>query len=176
MQLTKREKIVVVGGTGGLLLLMAVQFIVRPTMEQISTLRRVVTDKREVLGQMQAKSLEYRRLEAEVGRIRSTIEQQQESRRILSTIEGVRKECDLPENVLSLKPTTMPINTEYQQTVVEVRLEGVSLNQLIAFLTQLDALNLAGGIQNLDIRTAGRSAGSLRAVVQLATVVPIEGV
>lgn len=170
MQLTTREKALVLGGTGVLVLLMAVQFVVRPTMDHISTLRRVVTDKREVLAQMEAKSVECQKLQAEVVRLESTIAQQQEGKRILSTIESIRRASGLPENVLFLKPTTVPVNADYQQTVVEIRLENIALAQLIAFLSQVDALNLAGGVKSLDIRTAERGSGSLRAVIQLATV------
>jgi len=174
MQLRRRDKVVVLGGIGGLALLMVIQFGVRPALGQISTLRRVVRDKHEILAQMQAKTLEYRMLQAEVGRLGSTIAGQQEGRRILSTVEGIRKASGLPDNVLSLKPSTAPINAEYQQTIVEIRMEGVTLAQLITFLAQLDSLNLVGGVRSLDIRTAERSAGLLRAVIQLTTLMSVD--
>lgn len=175
MQLTKREKLVVLGGIGAVALVMAIQFVVHPRIEHITTLRRVVADKTEVLAQMQAKRLEYQGLKAEIGRLHDRIDQQQEGHRVLSAIEGVRKACGLPDNVLSLKPATAPIGTQYTQTTVEMRLERVSLAQLTNFLSELESLSLAGGVRGLDIRTTDRNVGSLQAVIQLAVVLPAGG-
>lgn len=174
MHLAKREKLVVLGGAGLLVLLLAVQFAARPTVERASTLRRVVTEKREILAQLWAKSREYERLQAEVGRLRSAIIGQEESRRILSTIERVRQAAKLPEDALSMKPTTAAIDREYEETVVEVVLDSVTLAQLIAFLSQLDSPDLPGGIKALDVGRADRNPGSLRATIQLATVARIK--
>jgi type II secretory pathway component PulM len=175
MQLTRREKWVVLGGLGGLALLAAMQFVVRPTQERVTTLRRVVKDKTEILTRIQDKSLEFQSLQTEIDRLQAKIAQQQESGRILSVIEGIRKSCDLPDKALSLRPTTAPLNEQYTQTTVEMRLEAVTLAQLIRFLSELDSLNLAGGIKSLDIRTTDRNVGLLQAVIQLATVLPAEG-
>ena len=161
------------GGASLLVLLLLVQFAVRPAVERASTLRRVVVEKREILAQLRAKSQEYGQLQAEVGRLRSAISGQEESRKILSTIERVRQAAKLPEDALSMKPTTAAIDKEYQETVVEVVLDNVTLAQLIAFLSQLDSSDLPGGIKALDVGRADRSPGVLRATVQLAAVTRI---
>jgi type II secretory pathway component PulM len=176
MQPTRREKTVIIGGAGLLGLLLVLQLVVHPALERLSMLRRVVSDKRVILADLRGKSLEYKSVEAEVNRLRSMIGQQQESRKILSSMERIRQTCGLSENMLSLKPTTTTIDTRYQETLVEVRLDGVKLVQLVAFLTQLDSLHLAGGIKALEVQHADRSPGSLRAVVQLATVTQIDRV
>lgn len=170
MQLTKREKTVVIGGACFLALLVALQFIVRPTTERISMLGRVVTDKRDVLTQLRAKSLEYEKLTEEVNGLRSMISQQQESRTMLSAIERIGEASGLSENVLSLKPTTVTMDEEYEETVVEIRLDRITLAQLVEFLAKLESLGRAGGIKALEVRHSDRSEGALRAVVQLATV------
>jgi hypothetical protein len=170
MHVTKTEQWFLVGGAIFLGLLMISQVLVRPTMDRISTLRRVVTDKRANLSQLQAKSQEYQLLKTEVARLRAVIEQQGGGRRILSTLERIREDCGLSDNVVSLKPTTTAINDEYQETTIEVRLDGITLAQLIQFLSQIDSLELAGGIRALEVRHADRSPNLLKATVQVATV------
>jgi type II secretory pathway component PulM len=170
MQLTKRERTVVIAGASFLALLVVVQFIVRPTTERISMLRRVVADKRAALSDLQAGSAEYETLTGEVERLRSMISRQQESRTMLSAIERIGEASGLSENVLSLKPTTVTMDEEYEETVVEIRLDRITLAQLVEFLGKLESLGRAGGIKAVDVRRAERSEGALRAVVQLATV------
>lgn len=170
MQPTKRERIVIFAGAGLLGLFLVVQFVVSPTFERARTLRRVIGEKREVLADLRAKSQECKKLQAEVAQLQSLIGQQQEGRGLLSSVEKIRQTCGLAENVLSLKPTTTTIDNRYQETVVEVRLDGVQFSQLVSFLTQLDALKLAGGVKALDVQHADRSPGVLRATIQLATV------
>jgi type II secretory pathway component PulM len=174
MRLVKREKLIVLGGAGLLALLLALQFAVRPFMERTSTLRRVVVEKREVLAQLQAKAQEYERLQADVSQLRSSLGRQEESRKILSTIERLRQAAKLPEDALSMKPTTTAIDKEYQETVIEVVLDSVTLAQLIAFLSQLDSPDLLGGIKALDVGRADRNPEALRATIELATVARVE--
>jgi len=163
MQLTKRERTVVVAGACFLVLLVVLQFIVRPTTERISMLGRVVADKRNVLTDLRAKSLEYKTLAEEVDRLRSMISQQQESRTMLSAIERIGEASGLSD-------TTVTMDEEYEETVVEIRLDRITLAQLVEFLAKLESLGRAGGIKALEVRHADRSEGALRAVVQLATV------
>jgi type II secretory pathway component PulM len=170
MQPTKREKTAIFGGMGILALLLVLQFVVHPAFARISMLRRVVQDKQQILTDLRGKSVEYKKLAAEVNQLRSLIGQQQEGRGILSSIERIRQTCGLSENVLSLKPTTTIVDARYQETVVEVRLDGVGFGQLVAFLTQLDSLNLAGGIKAVEVQHADRNVGVLKAVIQLSSV------
>ncbi len=162
-----------IAGAGVLGLLAILQFVIHPTLERISMLRRVTRDKHAVLTELRGKSLEYKKLETEVNQLRSRMGQQEEGRGILSSIERVRQACGLSENIVSLKPSTTVIDARYQETVVEVRLDGIPFAQLIAFLSQLDSLNLAGGVKTLEVQHADRSPGLLRAVVQLSTVVHV---
>ena len=170
MQPTKREKMVIFGALGILGLLLVLQFVVHPACARISMLRRVVQDKQAILTDLRGQSGQYRKLEAEVNRWRSLIGQSQEGRGILASIERIRQTCGLPENALSLKPTTTVVDTRYQETLVEVRLDGVGFASLVAFLAQLDSLNLAGGIKALEVQHADRNVGSLKAVIQLSAV------
>lgn len=169
MRLAKREKVVVLGGAGLLVLLLVLQFAVRPTMEQGSTLRRVVAEKRDVLAQLRAKRLEYEKLQTEIGRLHALVTQQQGNRRILSSIENVRKTCGLSENVLSMKPATTAIDNMYEEVVVEVRLESLTLAQLVSFLSQLGVADSAG-ITALEVRRADRNSDSLAATISVAAV------
>ncbi len=180
MRLAKREKLVVLGGAGLLVLLLALQFAVRPTVERASTLRRVVIEKREVLAQLRAKRLEYERLQGEIGHLHAMVAQQRGNRRMLSSIENVRKACGLSENVLSMKPATVAIDNTYEEVVVEVRLESLTLAQLVSFLSQLDAVD-AAGITALEVRRADRNSARpnddsplLAATVNVATVTYVQ--
>jgi len=166
----KREKLVVIGGVAFLAVLAVLHLVVRPARERLSTLRRVVADKQSILAQVRAKEREYRQLESEVNRLRSAIRQPDESRQILSSIERIRETCGLSENTLSLKPATMPIAEDYEETVVEVQLDDVTWGQLVQFLSQLESLEFAGDVKSLEMRRAERSSTSLRAVLQVATV------
>jgi type II secretory pathway component PulM len=176
MRVTKREKTVVIGGLGFLTLLLILQFVVRPTADRFATLRRVVGTTQESLVQLRAMGVEYERLRGEIGHLESRISQQHQSRRILSTIDGIRRASGLSESVMSLKPMTTPIDDKYQKIVVEIRLDGVTFAEFIGFLTHLESLDLVCGIHSLEIQRAERPSGFLRAVVQVATVAPVEGV
>jgi hypothetical protein len=62
------------------------------------------------------------------------------------------------------------MDDEYEETIVEVNLDGVTLAELVEFLAKLESLKLAGGIRALEVRRADQRQEALRAVVQLANV------
>jgi type II secretory pathway component PulM len=170
MDLTKREKTFVIGGIGLLVVLLMLQLVLRPAMERMSTLRRVVATKRQTLAELRGKSLEYRKLKTEVDTLRQAIEKQEGGPQVLSTVERIRQTCDLSDNVSSLKPTTVAIDDQYQETVVEIQLERITMKKLVRFLSELESVEVSGGIRSLEIRRTDRAEGGLRVIVKIAAV------
>jgi len=174
MSLTRREKQIVIGGIICLGLLMAFQVFVRPALSRVRTLRRVVTEKREILSDLQTKSEEYYALRDQFERIRLTIEHQQKDRKMLSFIERMQRDCGLMQNVVDMTPTTTAISDVYEKTSVEVKYGAVTLDQIIQFLLKIESSELLIGIRSLEIKRGIQNPDLLDVVIQLVSVSNIE--
>lgn len=174
MRLTQREKQFAIGGAVFLGLIIAFQVLVRPALSRARTLKRVVAEKRQTLGELRTKSEEYNALRRQLEQIRLTIERQQRGRQMLSFIERVQKDCGLMQKVVYMTPTTTAISDVYEKTNVEVKFGAVTLDQIIQFLLKIESSELLVGISSLDIKCGIQNPALLDAVIQVVSLSTIE--
>lgn len=173
MNLTKREKKIISAGAVLLGLFVAFQVFVRPAIGRVRTLRRVLTDKRQVLAELRAKSEEYNVISRELEKVRLEIQRQPEERKILSFVERIQKDCGLMQKVVYMKPSTMVVNDVYEETTIEIKLQSITLDQLIQFLLKIESSELTIGIRTLDIKRGVRDSNLLDTIIQLVSLSPI---
>jgi len=174
MVLTQREKQVIIGGAAFLVLIIAFQILVRPTLHRVRVLKRVVTEKQETLGELRAKSKEYNALRSQLEQIHLTIEGQRRGRQMLSLIERVQKDCGLMQKVVYMTPTTTAISDMYEKTNVEVKFGAVTLDQIIPFLLKIESSQLLVGVRSLEIKCGVQNPALLDAVIQVVSLSTIE--
>jgi hypothetical protein len=174
MNLTRREKIIAVTGIVSVGLLLSFQVFIRPATNRTKTLKRVVSEKREVLVNLQIKSKEYDSLSEHLEQVRKTIANQQTDKKILSLIEGMQRDCGLSKNVLSMTPTTTTINSKYEKNNIEVKYGAVTWDQLIKLLLKIKSSEMLIGIRSLEINRNLQKPDTLDFVIQIVNVTNID--
>jgi len=174
MNLTRREKQVIIAGMVFLGLVAAFQVFVRPALGRVGTLKRVLIEKQQVLDELRIKSREYNSISSKLEKIRQEIAKPQENTQILSFVERIQKDCGLMQNVAYMKPTTMAINNRYEETAIEINLQGITLNQLIQFLLKIESSKAFMGIKTLDIKCGAHNSSQLDTVIRIASLSTIE--
>ena len=173
MNLTKREKQIISTGAVLLCLLVAFHIFVRPAIGRVRTLRRVISEKRQVLSELLAKSQEYNTVSIELEKIRSEMKRQPEERKILSFIEGIQKECGLMQKVVYMKPSANAVNDVYEETTIEIKFQNLTWDELTQFLFKIESSELTLGIKNLNIKRGVRDSSLLDTIMQLVSISPI---
>jgi len=173
MNLTKREKQIISAGAVLLTLLVAFRIFVRPAIGRIRTLRRVISEKRQALSELLAKSQEYNTVSSELEKIRSEMERRPEERKILSFIEGIQKECGLMQKVVYVKPSANTVNDVYEETTIEIKFQNITWDELIQFLFKIESSELTLGIKTLNIKRGVQDSNLLDTIVQLVSLSPI---
>jgi Tfp pilus assembly protein PilO len=174
MNLTQREKIIVIAGIVGLGLLLSFQVFVRPALSRTKTLKRVVSEKREKLADLLTKSKEYNSLQKQLEQLHKTIANQQKDKKMLSLIEGIQRDNGLSKNVVSMTPTTIAISDIYKKTNVEIKYEAVTWKQMTEFLLKIKSSDILIGIRSLEIKRSMQDMDSLDFVIQLVNISNIE--
>ncbi len=170
MNLTRREKQTIAAGAVLFGLIIAFQIFVRPAIERVRTLRRVVSDKQQLLGELRAKSQMYKAVSRELEKIQLEMQRQPEGRKILSFVERIQKESGLMQKVVYMKPSTMTVNDIYERTTIEIKLQNITLDQLIRFLLKIESSELTIGIRTLEIKRGLTDSGLLDTTIQLVSI------
>ncbi len=152
MGLARREKLIVAGGLGAVVLLVAFQIVVKPRLSRLRDLESAYPTKLAMLRAIRAQAKEHQELTDKITQIRATIEQQ--SGDVWALIQSAIDKCDLAQRTVSLKalPTPPMKDDRYVETAVEVRADDVPLQHITEFLLELESSEAVLGIRNLDLR------------------------
>lgn len=170
MKLTRREKQLIIAGVLLFGLIVVFHVFGKPAIEKVKDLKRVVADKRKILSELQANSEKFKNLSKELEQIRVQIGRQQEEGKILSFVERVQKNSGLMQKVVFMKPSTITVSDIYKRNTIEIKLQGITLNQLVQFLLKIKSSDLTIGIRTLEIKCGSRDSELLDTTVQLVSL------
>ena len=154
MRMARREKLLLAAGGALLLLALGYQLVVKPALRRVQTLERVRGPKAASLAQLRALSRDYVSLKDQIERVRLKIEQQPEGFGVLSFLEGATEQCGIADKVSYMQPSTAPLDEHYVEHAVEVKVEGVTLAQLVRFLVAVPSAEAVLGVKSLRIQVA----------------------
>jgi general secretion pathway protein M len=167
IRLTKREKFLALSLAGFAAILSVYVLAVRPAAERLNTLGRLIPRKNNELRTLNAKSSEYAFLRESFEQFHSKVASQQESFRLLPFLESLIRESGIERNLASMEQQEMPLESRYIETVVQLRLENLTLRKLIDFLSKVQSSDVLARIKSLHIRTGPGSADLLESTIEI---------
>jgi hypothetical protein len=170
MNLTEREKQFLTAGAILFGLIVFVQVFIRPTFGRIKRLKSLISDKQKVLNELRNKSEQYKTISRELNKVRLEIGRRPEERKILSFVERIQKDANLMQKVVYMKPSTMIVDDIYERIMIDIKLQNITLDQLIQFLLKIESSELAIGFKRLDIKRAAQYSNLLDTTIQLVSL------
>jgi len=167
IRLTRREKLLAIalailtGGWGVFAL------AVKPALERTRTLRRVISEKQDELGKLRARSNEYISLRDNLDKVRTKVASQEKGFELLPFLESLIREHGLAKKVATMKQRVLPLGTNHSETVVEVRLENLTLKQLVDFLRKVESSKVLARTKSLYIKKNLTNTDLLDSVVEI---------
>ena len=152
MRLTQREKLlavvlVIIVAAWGLFV-----FTVRPVIERVETLKRVIPERQSELEVLHAKAGEYIALRDGIETLHTKIASQEKTFELLPFLESLIRECGLTEKVATMKQQVSQLEPNHSETIVEIELKKLTLSQLINFLWQVESAKVLAGTKSLYIK------------------------
>jgi len=82
-------------------------------------------------------------------------------------LESLIEECGLAKNVATMKQQVLPIDSNYSETIVEVRLEKLSLDRLVNFLWRIESSQVLARTKSLYIKRNATNKDLLDSVLEI---------
>ncbi len=167
IRLTRREKILAIA----LAILMGIWALfaiaVKPAIERTKTLRRVTSEKQGELEKLRVKSNEYISLRTNLDKVRTKIASQEKGFELLPFLESLIRKQDLSQKVATMKQQVLKVGAGYSETIVEIRLENLTLKQLVDFLRNVESSNVLARTRSLYIKKNLTNTELLDSVVEI---------
>lgn len=150
--LQAREKIFVVCAALVIVGVLVFQLGFAPLLDRSAILDRQLRSADSQLAEIHTLQQDYLQQKSVVDRINTQLKQQQKNFAIFSHLEKLAGETSIRDKILYMKPTVNTPNEIYDEESVEIKMEGVTLEQLIRYLHQVENSSQLLKIKRLYIK------------------------
>jgi general secretion pathway protein M len=168
---TKREKYSIYALSGAVFLFIVIQFVVFPSIDKRKRLRRELRVKTDVLREMIVLKSDYGEIEKRTHASSTRFAGREKGFTLFSFLDRLTGEARIKEYVTYMKPsTTVQKNSPYKISQVEMKIQGLTLQQLTTYLYMVETSKNMVQVKRLSIVKAGKPEGFIDAVLQVETV------
>ena len=170
-KLTKRDRYSIYALSGAILVFIVIQFIVFPSIDKRKRLKRELRVKTNTLSEMIALKSDYGEIEKRTHASSARFASREKGFTLFSFLDKLTGEARIKEYVTYMKPsTTVQKNSPYKISQVEMKIQGLTLQQLITYLYMVETSKNMVHVKRLSIVKAGKPEGFIDAVLQVETV------
>ncbi len=170
-QLAPREKLILAGGVVFVLGFVIFQMVITPYLDSRARLHRAIDTKQKQLTQMHQLQQQYGELRQEEGGIKAALEKRSKSFTLFTFIDQQAGNAGVKKLITYMKPSLVPGagNGQFSESMVEVKLERIDLENLVKFLDLVESPEKMVAIRRLSIQTSTREQGYLDVILQIVT-------
>ena len=170
-RINKRERYAILLGIGVAVIFLVAQFIVEPILNRTDQKKRALQTKVMMLEQMRQWQAEYDALTQKANLTKSRFRKRPRGFTLYSFMDRLAKESNVKDRIIYMKPTKkVQKNSPYKLSLVEMKLEAVTLEQLTNYLYSVETSKNMVDIKKISISKKDKKQGLITAVLQVETV------
>jgi general secretion pathway protein M len=169
MKLGKREKYLVWLGAGSIAVFFLFQFIIFPFFDDRDRTRRGVRAKEEGLKEIMMLSAEYQALKKGSQGIQNILAGRKSNFTLFSFLESAAGDAEVKAHIKYMKPSDSQDAGPYKESMVEMKLEGITLKQLVGYLYRIESPENAIRVKRVSVKESKGAAGYMDAILQVLT-------
>lgn len=169
MKFARREKYLISAAAVSIGIFCLFQFVVFPFFDTRRRLQRGVSAKKDALNEIAQLSSEYNRYRRSSQNIQQIITNRRKGFTLFSFLESKAGEAGIKEYIKYMKPSISKEASLYRESMVEMKLEEITLNQLVAYLYRIESRDNVVSIKRVSIKKNKKKPGYLDTILQIVT-------
>ena len=170
IRLTYRERWLVVGLVVFIMAWAFFALVIRPAIDRMETLGRVIPQKQGELAELRTKSEQYLALRTRLDGFKKEAALEEKGFELLAFLESMTAELRLAKKVAAMRQELLQLDSNHCEVIVEVKLESLTLRQLVNFLLKTESSNHLLRIKSLYTKKNTTNPNFLDTVVQISSL------
>lgn len=167
-RVSKREKLMLYLAAGFVGLFLIVRLIVFPVFDERTRLQRVLAAKTATLADIRVLAAEYIALKDRSDVALQRISRKQDGFTLFSFLDRMAGETNLKDRIAYMKPSTQtPKDSPYKISLVEMKLQTITLEQLVVYLHRVETDASAIQVRRISIVKTGKGKPFIDAVMEI---------
>ena len=169
LKLSNREKYYVGGGLFLLVLFLVVQLVLIPFIDAKERARRSVAANEKILKELYLLSADYKALQGGSLNIKQALSQRPKDFTLFSFLEQQAGKAGVKPNIKYMKPSTSVDTGPYQESSVEMKIDKVTLKQLVEYLHLVESRKYLVSVKRISVKQTKGAEEYLTALIHLIT-------
>ncbi len=167
-RLNKREKSMLTLAAGFICVFFVARLIVFPVLDKRERLGRVQAARTRTLADIQVLAAEYAALKKRSDTALQRISRKQAGFTLFSFLDRMAGETALKDRIAYMKPSTQtPKDSPYKISLVEMKLQKITLAQLVLYLHRIETDASTVQIKRISIIKTGKGQSHIDAVMEI---------
>ena len=168
VNLSQREQRVLIGA-GVFFILLFLYFGVDSVLQSYDKLEDKISAKRAEIEKISLIRDQYMEAHEQLADIKAKLDQMEKGFSVLSFIEDLANKENIRENIGSVKPKKLPLNDSYDENIVELKIDNVSLSELVDFIYKIENSGQLLKVKRLRVKTRFDNRDLLNVTLQVTT-------
>jgi len=167
-KLNNRERWILLGGIGFVFCFTLLQLVIIPVLDARRGLETSIARKKQELVEIRQLQKDYYSLKSEEGTIQARINQRGSGFTLFTFLDQQATAADVKKQIKYMKPSTVE-GEELNETMVEMKLQQISLKALIEFVRLVESEKNVVFIRRFSIQESGDKQGYFDSILQIVT-------
>lgn len=171
MKLKRREKYSVYAATVIICIFVLIKFIVFPVIDKRESVTRAIQVKTKMLEEMIVLKSKYDAISYRADLSKSRFVKREKNFTLFSLIDSLAGKAAIKEHIVYMKPSTsVAKNSNYKISSVEIKVQNVTMNELISYLHMVETTDSNVFINGLSMSKTGGQEDLINAVLKVETI------
>ncbi len=171
INLNKREKIAVAAAIAAIAIFVVLQFLVFPLFEKNDRLSQALTSRQEDFQKIRMLQAEYRQTAQKATQAQQFLNKRKRGFTLFSFLETLAGRTNVKSNIAYMRPTTTAQkDSPYRLSMVEMKLQDITMSQLLAYLHGIETSQDMISIKRLSISKGEQKSDLITTVFQVETL------
>ncbi len=164
-----REKRVLLGGIIFVLCFFVFQLVISPLLDVRTNLEASIEKKSRELEKIKQLKGEYQRLKVQEGGIQAMIADRSPGFTLFTFLDKQVTEAQVKKQIKYMKPSTEEGDDNLNESMVEMKLQRITLKALISFIMLVESEEKVVSIRRISVQESGNEQGYLDVILQIIT-------
>ena len=171
MKLNTREKYSLYAAAVIICLFVLIKFIIFPFFDKRERVTRAIQVKTEMLEEMLVLKSKHDAISNGADLSKSRFAKREKNFTLFSLIDSLAGKAAIKDHIVYMKPSTsVSKNSNYKVSSVEIKVQDVTLKELISYLYMVETTDNNVFINRLSISKAGEQEDFINAVLKVETI------
>lgn len=170
MKISDRDRKVLTVGVIFVLLFLVLQFGIFPLKEKRDRLRKGIASREKALVEMRTLQAEYRQLHSKANALFEQLGGRKSDFSLFAFLEQMAAKSDVKKNIAYMKPSETADDGPFKEIVVEMKLQTITLKQLVQFLKLAESPDNVVAVKKISIQENKKDEETLDVIMQVVSL------